>query len=333
MILPYSFTLHIGAVQSGILKWFEREGRTFSWRSVERAVRRPAGEPVSDPYMILISEVMLQQTQTARVAEKLPEFLEKFPTVQALAAASRGELIRAWQGMGYNRRALRLQETAIAIVERYGGVFPRDPAELASLPGLGPYTASAVACFAFGDEVPVVDVNIIRVLSRIFFKCHTPEQLMPRATVDRLAGAIAPRGDYYRWHQALMDLGATICTARRPACERCPIADICLSAYPAQMELFGAKHAAKEEPEIRGEPRRIWRGRVVELLRREHGLMRVGEIIDRLFTPGLFDASDLHDRRKLLGAVEGLLEDGLIERGGAVREGRLEEHDLVRLPE
>src|SRR5690606_31173317 len=123
----------------------------------------------------------------------------------------------------YNRRVLRLQETARAILERHGGVFPDDVTALESLPGIGPYTASAIACFAFGREVPVVDVNIIRVLSRIFFKCHTPEQLMPVRTVERVAGAIAPAGAYYPWHQALMDLGATICTARRPACGRCPV--------------------------------------------------------------------------------------------------------------
>lgn len=330
--LPYYFELTAEDVCVRILRWFEHEGREFPWRSVERAASRPAGEPIHDPYMILISEVMLQQTQTPRVVEKLPQFLEKFPTVEALASASKGDLIRAWQGMGYNRRALRLQETARAIVEEHGGTFPSEVGELASLPGIGPYTASAIACFAFGREVPVVDVNIIRVLSRLFFKCHTPGQLMPQPIVDRVAAAVPPPGEYYRWHQALMDFGATICTARRPACERCPASEVCLSAFPMRLELFGARHAAGPEPEIRGEPRRVWRGRIVEMLRGEHEAMRVGEIIDRLFPQELFEESRPQERRELLRTIEMLLEEGMIERAGVVAEGGLGEYDMVRLP-
>lgn len=331
--LPYYFHLHAADARERILEWFSRDARRFPWRSVERAMSRPAGETIHDPYAILVSEVMLQQTQTARVAEKLPEFLAKFPTVEALASASTGELIRAWQGMGYNRRALRLQESARAVVERYGGKLPRTVEELESLPGIGRYTASAVACFAFGEEVPVVDVNIIRVLSRIFFKCHTAAQLLPQGTVDRVASAVAPAGDYYRWHQGLMDLGATICTARRPACGRCPVEKICLSAHPPDLELFGARHAARKEPEIRGEPRRIWRGRIVETLRRAHRAMRAGEIIDALIPAGLFESFSEGERRALLEAASALLQEGLIARTGVVREGALQEDDLVGLPE
>ncbi len=331
--LPRSFALNSVAVRERILRWFEREGRQFSWRLVERAIGARQGEPIDDPYMILVSEVMLQQTQTARVAVKLPEFLALFPTVDALASASRGALIRAWQGMGYNRRALRLQEAAQAVVDRYDGRFPRSVEELQTLPGIGRYTASAVACFAFGEEVPVVDVNIIRVFSRIFFKCHTAAQIMPQGIVDRLAEAIAPPGDYYRWHQGLMDLGATICTARRPACGRCPVSDLCFSAFPMELELFGARHAASREPEIRGEPRRIWRGRIVEVLRRARLPMRVGGVIDDFFPPGLFESVTTGERRALLAAAAALLDEGLIVRGGVVREGDLQEDDLIMLPE
>lgn len=332
-ILPHIFKRTAEGVRVKLLAWFEREGREFPWRSVERALDRPEGEAIHDPYMILVSEVMLQQTQTSRVADKLPLFLEQFPTIEALAAASRGDLLRAWQGMGYNRRALRLQEAARAVLERHGGRLPRTVKELAALPGVGSYTASAVACFAYGEHVAVVDVNVIRVLSRLFYKCHTAGESMPPKSIDRVAEAIVPEGDAYRWHQALMDLGATICTARRPACDRCPLVAECLSAYPLELELFGARHAAKPEPSLRGEPRRIWRGRMVEILRGERRGMRVGELIDRLIPAGLFDKDERKDRRELLAVAEALLNEGMIERSGAVREGGgLMENDRVRLP-
>jgi A/G-specific adenine glycosylase len=333
-LLPRIFHLTSARVRHKLLAWFEREGRTFPWRSVERALDRPAGELIHDPYMILVSEVMLQQTQTARVVEKLPVFLEKFPTAEALARASRGALLRAWQGMGYNRRVLRLQEAAREVVERHGGRFPGTVEELAALPGVGRYTASAVACFAFGTDVPVVDVNVIRVLSRLFHKCHTSGEAMPAKSIDKLAGAIVPAGDAYRWHQGLMDLGATICTARRPACDRCPLVAECLSAHPSEIELFGAKHAAKKEPEIRGEPRRIWRGRIVELLRGARGGMRVAELIDTLVPADLFGGIARDDRRALVKVAETLLTERMIERTGAVRDGGagLAETDRVRLP-
>jgi A/G-specific adenine glycosylase len=332
-LLPRIYHLTSSRIRHKLLAWFEREGRSFPWRSVERALDRPAGEAIHDPYMILVSEVMLQQTQTSRVAEKLPLFLEKFPTTESLARASRGELLRAWQGMGYNRRALRLQEAAREVIERHGGEFPRTVAELAALPGVGRYTASAVACFAFGADVPVVDVNVIRVLSRLFYKCHTAGETMPARTIDRVAEAIVPAGDAYRWHQALMDLGATICTARRPACERCPLAADCLSAHPSEIELFGARHAAKSEPEIRGEPRRIWRGRIVELLRGARDGIRVAEIIDTLVPANLFGPIPRDERRALLKVTETLIAEGMVERSGAVREGDgLAESDRVRLP-
>jgi A/G-specific adenine glycosylase len=331
--LPLTFSLHGVEVRSRLLDWFLCEGRSFPWRSVERAMRRAPGEPIHDPYMILVSEVMLQQTQTSRVAEKLPEFLERFPTVEALASASRGDLIRAWQGMGYNRRALRLQEAAAEVVRLHGGVFPASFEELAKLPGVGRYTASAVACFAFGIDIPVVDVNVIRVFSRIFHRMHSADLVMPERSVGRIAEAMVPAGDSYRWHQALMDFGATVCTARRPACERCPVADLCASASPPRLELFGTGASARSEPELRGVPRRIWRGRVVELLRRAHEPMTLGEVIDRLFPAGLFDELLVAERAAMVEVADGLMRDGLVVRaGGVVREGGLTEGDLIALP-
>ncbi|MDB5034662.1 MAG: HhH-GPD family protein [Chlorobi bacterium] len=330
--LPLSYHLYYATVRERLPEWFAIEGRSFPWRSIERAMSRKGDEIIHDPYMILVSEVMLQQTQTARVVEKLPEFLALFPTVEALASASRGDLIRAWRGMGYNRRALRLQEAAVEIVRRHHGIFPRTVAGLESLPGIGRYTASAVACFAFGADVPVVDVNIHRVYSRMFFRLITAEMTMPAVTIERLATTIVPPGDAYRWHQALMDFGATICTARRPACSRCPLNDICLSAFPRPIELFDARQDAKKEPEIRGVPRRIWRGQIVERLRGSHEPIRVSEIIDSLGTPSLFDQFTIPERRDLLEIFRRLMAEGFIVRGGVVREGELQEGDMVMLP-
>jgi A/G-specific adenine glycosylase len=328
--LPLIFHDTSRQVVERLLAWFEREGRRFPWRDVERATLAGRSGPIHDPYVVLVSEVMLQQTQTSRVAEKLPQFLERFPDVGALARAGRSDVIRAWQGMGYNRRALALQRTAVEVVERYGGEFPRTLAELTALPGVGPYTASAILCFAFGDDVPVVDVNIARVYSRLFHKCHTAQGRASEGTVEIVAAAIVPAGDAYRWHQALMDLGATICTARRPACARCPLESLCLSAHPLPVELYDDT-ANRREPEIRGVPRRIWRGRMLELLRSSHEPARVGDLIDLLLPHELFGGTLLAERCALLMVARVLMAEGFIERAGVVREGELEEGERVRL--
>lgn len=319
-------------IVSQLVEWFAEYGRSFPWRSEERS-RPVTGAFVHNPYEILVSEMMLQQTQAGRVVAKLPEFLERFPTVESLAEASRAELLRAWQGMGYNRRALRLREIAALVVERYGGTFPASVAELESLPGIGRYTAAAVACFAFGLDVPVVDVNVHRVLSRIFFRCHTAESTMPTKTVDRVAEAIVPVGDAYRWHQALMDLGATICTARDPACARCPLAADCLSAFLLPIRLFAPSDIRRPEPSLRGVPRRLWRGRMIEALRRVGGgTIRLGELIDQILPSTLLPAPILSERRAIVEIAAVLLEEGMIVRPG-VREGGLGEADTVALPE
>lgn len=287
---------------------------------------------IHDPYLILVSEVMLQQTQTTRVVEKLPEFMALFPTVYDLAKADRGELLRAWQGMGYNSRALRLQETAREIVHRHDGIFPRDFQALRSLPGVGTYTASAVLCFAFGRDVPVVDVNIIRVLSRIFHKCYTPAQVLAEKDVVDLAEYLVPSGDGYRWHQALMDFGAMICTARKPSCSVCPLSDLCLSAFFSDVDsLFDPASIRRSEPTFRGEPRRMWRGRIIEILRGEKEGLPVKEMIERLIPETLFGSVTTGERRQFLEIVAGLLRDGLAERPGLVREGDVEEGDVIAL--
>ena len=182
-----------------LLAWYGAAGRDLPWRRTR------------DPYAILVSEVMLQQTQVSRVVERYTAWLRRWPTAAALADATPGDVIAAWSGLGYNRRAVSLHRAAQALA-RDG--WPRDAVALRALPGVGPYTASAIAVQAFGaDELPV-DVNIRRVLER---------------ALPRIATLRAPAGRASELTQALFDLGATVCIARRPRCDRCPLASGCPS--------------------------------------------------------------------------------------------------------
>jgi A/G-specific adenine glycosylase len=235
-------------VSAGLLRWYEREARDLPWRRTR------------DPWAILVSEVMLQQTQAARVVPYYERFLARFPDPAACAAAPASSVLRAWSGLGYNRRALALHRAA-GVVAREGW-----PGDLSSLPGVGPYTAAAVASFAFGASVQAVDVNVRRVLSRRGLEVAEP----------------APQ-----LNQALMELGATVCTARAPRCDVCPLAEGC-----------GGPDATA--PRGRARPRfedtdRFVRGRVVAALAEGSSLPDVAP-------------------ERLERALDGLERDGLIER-------------------
>lgn len=329
--LPRTLSLNGASVRARLERWYRDNGRSFPWRRSAEHVQALAyrGEPLNDPYIVLVSEVMLQQTQASRVVTMLARFLALFPTVEALAAATRGDVLRAWQGLGYNNRAVRLHSTAAAVVRQHDGRFPETIEELRTLDGIGPYTAAAIACFAFGAQVPVVDVNIERLLSRLFFRCHTVDIVLPSTTITGLDAAVLPEGGAYWWHQALMDFGATICTARRPACDRCPLVDLCLSAFPRTMRLHGSGSPA--EPTIASAPRRIWRGRIVEFLRGATGGLDVRRVIEAL--PGSSELSG-PEREQILTVVEALVAEGmLVVANDAVREsGRLSERTIIRLP-
>jgi A/G-specific adenine glycosylase len=186
-------------LHADVLAWFSQHARDLPWRATR------------DPYAVLVSEIMLQQTQVTRVLERFPAWIERWPTVGALAAASTADVVRAWSGLGYNRRAINLQRAARVVAE--AGEFPRTLAGLQALPGVGPYTASAIACFAFDAQLTTVDVNVRRVLVRALER----EQAPP------------PPGHAWEWNQALFDLGATVCLARVPRCEICPLAECCPS--------------------------------------------------------------------------------------------------------
>jgi A/G-specific adenine glycosylase len=255
-------------VTEALLDWYAAEGRDLPWRRTR------------DPYAVLVSEVMLQQTQVARVVPRYVAWLQRWPDAASLAAAPPADVLREWIGLGYNRRALRLRD-ACTIVARDG--WPRTAVGLRALPGVGPYTAAAVASFAFGEQVAAVDVNLARVAGR----------------VGREVGELLPDGRADLFNHAMMDLGATVCTARRPRCALCPVAGSCASAgtvVPA--EARGGPRQRFEETD------RFARGRIVAALAAGDGI------------PG-----GLGEERTER-ALAGLLRDGLVVRDG----------DAVRLP-
>jgi A/G-specific adenine glycosylase len=230
-----------------VLAWFARAGRDLPWRATR------------DPYRVLVAEVLAQQTQAARAAAAWPRFLERFPDVHALAASTPAEVLRAWQGLGYNRRALALRRTAQAVVDRGG--WPDTVEGLAALPGVGPYTARAVACFALGLRVAPVDTNVARVLARSLLGAD-PAQLGPAAR-QRLADQVMPppAGTAWAWSSALMDVGALHCRPR-PRCHGCPLAASCRwlalgPAAPPARPRSQARFATSD---------RRWRGAVVRAL-------------------------------------------------------------------
>jgi A/G-specific adenine glycosylase len=223
-----------------------------------------------DPYRILVSETMLQQTQVERVIPLYEAFVARFPTFEALGAAEAGDVVRAWRGLGYNSRAVRLHALANAVVARHGGALPRETVQLRALPGIGAYTAAAVRAFAFDLDDAAVDVNVRRVIHRVAFGVEHP----PRAaegTLDTLAIAAVPRGAAHDWNSAMMDLGATLCTARAPKCLVCPLRDECVAAPVDRAQL--AERARANAPSApQGKPpfertTRFLRGRIVDRLR------------------------------------------------------------------
>jgi len=280
-----------------IIGWYRVHHRRLPWRTT------------NDPYKILVSEIMLQQTQVSRVKEKLPVFFKKFPTLNKLSQASKADVIRSWRGLGYNNRAVRLHQFAKTILNNYDGKIPSDVPTLQQLPGIGPYTAHALACFAFRQHVPVVDVNIRRVLSRMFWIMKTPADVKDTTTVWQLAEEILP-SDAYAWHQALMDLGSTTCLPRKPLCDICPVRTLCSSSHLHKTKIIHHKsNIVHREPSYLGIPRRFWRGKIVEVLRTVNGrgsmtLFQLGREIKQDFTQ--------HEIPWLKSIVRQLESDGVV---------------------
>ncbi len=203
----------IRSFQRRLLNWFAREGRDLPWRRTR------------NPYRVWVSEVMLQQTQVDRVIDFYHRFLKRFPTVTKLARAEWEEVLECWRGLGYYGRARNMMKTAQAVAIDHRGRFPRTAEALEELPGIGPYTARSISVFAFEQDHLVLDTNTSRVIGRVFGFCE--EKLKLRDALMQHADAFVPKGKAWPFHQGLMDLGATICTAKLPQCECCPMANIC----------------------------------------------------------------------------------------------------------
>lgn len=273
-----------------VLAWYASNGRDLAFRHT------------SDPWAILVSEVMAQQTQAARAAEAWTRFMDRFPTPVSLAAASPADVIREWRGLGYNRRAVTLRAAAISIVEQHGGRVPDTLEALIALPGIGPYTARAVLAIAFGRPVAALDVNIRRVVGRAFL----PPTLATRdaqAAADRLV----PTDRAAAWTHALMDIGAAFCRPREPRCAECPLRAACLHASQSTEEAVAgrAKPATtKRDRSPRFEATTRWlRGRIVERLR---------DVPDGTWLD-LSGPIGEHDSAAVARAIAKLADDGLLE--------------------
>jgi A/G-specific adenine glycosylase len=207
---------------------------------------------------------MGQQTQASRIELFLPRFLKRFPTIEVLATAKRSDVIREWQGLGYNRRALNLHRTAIELANE---PFPKSRKELLALPGIGDYTANAILIFAYNKKIATVDVNIERLLSRLFRRTADINSILQKKQVLTIAEAILPNKELRLWHEALMDFGATICTKRNPQCGKCPLFGDCKSGKTLIMKsAIESKTKSYKDPLYFGFPKRIWRGRALQLI-------------------------------------------------------------------
>lgn len=253
-----------------LLAWYDRHARDLPWRV---GPRERAGGVMPDPYSVWLSEIMLQQTTVAAVRDYYRAFTARWPDLPALAAASEDDVLKAWAGLGYYSRARNLKKCADAVMTDHGGVFPGDLDALRALPGIGDYTSAAIAAIAFDIAAPVVDGNVERVVTR-FFADDTPlPQAKPqiRARVAAMLDPAQP-GDFA---QAMMDLGATICTPKRPACLHCPLRDDCVALATGDPERFPVKAPKKDKPKRVGAAFVIVDGRGAVLLekRADNGLL------------------------------------------------------------
>ena len=282
----------IDAVRTALVEWYEADHRDFPWRRT------------TDPYSILVSEVMSQQTQLGRVVEAWADFLDEWPTVADLADADRSAVVRFWSdhSLGYNNRAKYLHEAARQVVEAYGGAFPESPAELEELMGVGPYTANAVASFAFDNGDAVVDTNVKRVLYRAF---GVPDE---DAAFERVATDLMPEGESRVWNNAIMELGGVAC-GKNPRCDAapCPWRAWC-EAYESGD--FTAPDVP-DQPEFEGS-RRQFRGRVIRALQ-SRGSLTLDDLGPRVRVDYSAEGDGEGSREWLRGILSDLESDGLVE--------------------
>ena len=245
-----------------LLRWYQSEGRRLPWRETR------------DPYAIWISEAMLQQTRVETVIPYYHRFLERFPDVQSLARAELDDVLRTWAGLGYYSRARKLRSAATQLVERFGGRLPEGVEQLRSLPGIGPYTAGAIASIAFDRPAPVVDGNVSRVLSRLFALRAPPATAAGRTRLWREAELLAQCPTPGDLNQALMELGATVCLPRQPRCSTCPIAALCRAREQGDPTAYPTPTPARPPQRRRGVAALLLRrGRALAVRRPEGGLL------------------------------------------------------------
>ena len=216
-----------------LLSWYRRHGRDLPWRRIR------------DPYAILVSEFMLQQTQVATVIPYYHDWLRRFPDFASLARASEDEVLRAWQGLGYYARARNLHATAKTVIDRHGGSFPRGIEQMRQLSGIGKYTAHAMASFAFNQSVPIVEANTGRVLARLFNLRASIDSGLGRRTLWQHAASVLPKSDAATFNSALLDLGALICVARKPKCDVCAVKAFCRAKNPAALPVKNSRPQTK----------------------------------------------------------------------------------------
>jgi len=279
--------------REALLEWYRPRRALYPWRSAD-----------PDPYLVLVSEVMLQQTQAARVVPAYREFARRFPTVMKLAAAPRRDVLRAWSGLGYNRRALNLSEAARTIALVYAGRVPSAPETLRTLPGVGPYTAAAVASIAFDEPVPALDTNVARVVARARLGAEPHE--MPRSRLREAAAEWLDRKRPGAWNQALMDLGREVCRPL-PRCGICPLSESCTFRRSG----IEPRRPPRRQPPFPGSFRRV-RGAVVRALR-NHSSLSIQSLARESGEPS----------ERVMEAIRALAREGLVDASPAALAGRL----------
>lgn len=267
-----------------VVNWFRARARDLPWRAAD-----------TTPWGVLVSEVMSHQTQVDRVAPIWVEWMERWPTPEAFAQARIDDILRAWANLGYPRRALRLRECAQVVVDKHGGVVPDDIDELLALPGIGDYTARAVACFAYGKNVPVVDTNVRRVVSRM----ERGEALgVPGKKEIEEVAKLLPEDDGPEFSAGLMELGALVCTSKAPKCRVCPLSDACAWLAAGRPESKQQKRSQR----FAGTDRQV-RGKIMKVLREADSPVEQA-VIDAVWP----------DAAQRSRALFSLLEDGLAEQ-------------------
>jgi len=279
-------TGQVEAIRGKLLAWYEVEARDLPWRQT------------TDPYAIWVSEIMLQQTRVETVLPYYARFLARFPAVRDLASASVDDVLKAWEGLGYYRRAHNLHRAAQLVVTEHGGRLPETAAELRRLPGIGSYTAAAIASIAFGLDEAVLDGNVARVVARLFRLGGDPSKAAGRKLLLREAELLASCGEAAAVNQALMDLGARICRPRSPRCHKCPVAVECDAHHTGEEVLFPQKRARKAVPHVDVVAGVVWDGEpyasgVKHLIARRHDDDMLGGLWE--FPGGRVEEGETHE--------------------------------------